>query len=52
MATCLINHRPGGDAARSGGDARVPELAPIQHGRMLVSPFTFHRGAALVMARA
>jgi hypothetical protein len=52
MATCLINHRPGGDAARSGRDARVPELAPIQHGRMLVSPFTFHRGAALVMARA
>jgi hypothetical protein len=39
-----------GDAARSGGDARVPELAPIRHGRMLVSPFTFHRGAALVMA--
>jgi hypothetical protein len=30
----------------------VPGLAPIRHGRMLVSPFTFHRGAALVMARA
>ena len=50
MVTCLINHRPGGDAARSGGNARVPELAPIRHARMLVSPFTFHRGAALVMA--
>jgi uncharacterized protein (DUF2252 family) len=30
--------------------ARVPELVPIRHGRMLVSPFTFFRGAALIMA--
>jgi len=29
---------------------RVPELVPIRHGRMLVSPFTFFRGAALPMA--
>jgi uncharacterized protein (DUF2252 family) len=29
---------------------RVPELVPIRYGRMLVSPFTFLRGAALVMA--
>src|SRR5512133_1959063 len=29
---------------------RVPELVPIRHGRMLVSPFAFYRGAALVMA--
>ena len=29
---------------------RVPELVPIRYGRMLVSPFTFFRGAALVMA--
>jgi hypothetical protein len=29
---------------------RVPELIPIRYGRMLVSPFTFYRGAALVMA--
>jgi uncharacterized protein (DUF2252 family) len=29
---------------------RVPDLVPIRHGRMLVSPFTFYRGAALVMA--
>jgi uncharacterized protein (DUF2252 family) len=28
---------------------RVPELVPIRHGRMLVSPFTFYRGAAYVM---
>jgi uncharacterized protein (DUF2252 family) len=29
---------------------RVPELVPIRHGRMLVSPFTYYRGAALPMA--
>ena len=29
---------------------RVPELIPIRHGRMLISPFTFYRGAALIMA--
>ncbi|GAA2788988.1 DUF2252 domain-containing protein [Kribbella solani] len=29
---------------------RVPDLVPIRYGRMLVSPFTFYRGAALVMA--
>ncbi|WP_431279961.1 DUF2252 domain-containing protein [Leifsonia poae] len=29
---------------------RVPELVPIRHGRMMVSPFTFYRGAALIMA--
>jgi uncharacterized protein (DUF2252 family) len=29
---------------------RLPELVPIRYGRMLVSPFTFYRGAALVMA--
>jgi uncharacterized protein (DUF2252 family) len=31
-------------------ETRVPELVPVRHGRMLVSPFTFYRGAALVMA--
>src|SRR5947207_7689967 len=29
---------------------RVPELVPIRYGRMLVSPFTFYRGAASTMA--
>ena len=29
---------------------RVPELVPVRHGRMLVSPFTYYRGAALPMA--
>jgi hypothetical protein len=26
--------------------SRVPELVPVRHGRMLVSAFTFYRGAA------
>jgi uncharacterized protein (DUF2252 family) len=30
--------------------SRVPELVPVRHGRMLVSAFTFYRGAALPMA--
>jgi uncharacterized protein (DUF2252 family) len=30
--------------------SRVPELIPIRYGRMLVSPFTFYRGGALIMA--
>ncbi len=29
---------------------RLPELVPVRHGRMLKSPFTFFRGAALSMA--
>jgi uncharacterized protein (DUF2252 family) len=29
---------------------RVPELVPIRYGRMLVSPFSFFRGAAMIMA--
>ena len=31
-------------------ESRIPELVPVRHGRMLVSPFTFYRGAALPMA--
>jgi uncharacterized protein (DUF2252 family) len=34
----------------SQAGSRVPELVPVRHGRMLVSPFTFYRGAALPMA--
>jgi uncharacterized protein (DUF2252 family) len=30
--------------------SRVPDLVPVRYGRMLVSPFTFFRGAALPMA--
>jgi uncharacterized protein (DUF2252 family) len=29
---------------------RLQELVPIRYGRMLVSPFTFYRGAAAIMA--
>jgi len=29
---------------------RVPELVPIRHGRMIVSPFAFYRGTAAIMA--
>ena len=29
---------------------RVPELVPVRRGRMMVSPFTYYRGAALPMA--
>jgi uncharacterized protein (DUF2252 family) len=29
---------------------RIPELVPIRYGRMVVSPFTYFRGAALPMA--
>jgi uncharacterized protein (DUF2252 family) len=31
-------------------ESRVPELVPARYGRMLVSPFTYYRGAALPMA--
>jgi uncharacterized protein (DUF2252 family) len=30
--------------------AREPDLVPVRHGRMLVSPFTFYRGGAKIMA--
>jgi len=30
--------------------AREKDLVPVRHGRMLVSPFTFYRGAAKIMA--
>jgi uncharacterized protein (DUF2252 family) len=47
--------RPGGSRDPVGlllgqGESRVPELVPVRHGRMLVSAFTFYRGAALPMA--
>jgi uncharacterized protein (DUF2252 family) len=29
---------------------RVPDLVPVRHERMMVSPFTFYRGAAVIMA--
>jgi uncharacterized protein (DUF2252 family) len=30
--------------------SRVPELVPVRHGRMMASPFSYFRGAALPMA--
>jgi hypothetical protein len=44
--------RPGGsrDPVALLPASRLPELVPVRHGRMLVSPFTFYRGAALPMA--
>ena len=38
------------DLLESQAASRVPELVPLRYGRMLVSPFTFYRGAALLMA--
>src|SRR5215475_4735320 len=35
---------------RESEKGRLPELVPIRHGRMMKSPFTFYRGAALNMA--
>jgi len=29
---------------------REPDLVPVRHGRMMVSPFTFYRGSAKIMA--
>ena len=31
-------------------ETREPDLVPVRHGRMMVSPFTFYRGAARIMA--
>lgn len=33
-----------------GDKGRIPELIPVRHGRMIQSPFTYYRGAALAMA--
>ena len=38
------------DVLIESNTGRLPELVPIRFGRMLVSPFTFFRGAAAVMA--
>jgi uncharacterized protein (DUF2252 family) len=29
---------------------REPDLVPARHGRMMLSPFTYYRGAAKIMA--
>ena len=59
VSTCLRRHTPDGRqhpivpirSHCSGANAtRHPDLVPVRHGRMLVSPFTFYRGAAKIMA--
>ena len=60
MSTCLRRCTRDGSPAPDRPDpvalleeqnaTRVPDLVPVRHGRMLVSPFTFYRGAAKIMA--
>ena len=38
------------DLLEEQAQMRLPELGPIRYGRMLVSPFTFFRGGAYLMA--
>jgi uncharacterized protein (DUF2252 family) len=46
-----LSHRPDPVALlQEQAQTRAPELVPIRYGRMLVSPFTFYRGAARIMA--
>ncbi len=35
---------------QQSGEGRVPRLLPLRYGRMLVSPFTFFRGSAILQA--
>src|SRR3954452_4412302 len=35
---------------KESSKGRIPKLIPIRYGRMMQSPFTFYRGAALNMA--
>ena len=47
------SRRATGDPVRlvlKADEGRVPDLLPLRHGRMVLSPFTFYRGSALAMA--
>ena len=44
------NSRSPVDIILEQATSREPDLIPIRHGRMMVSPFTFYRGAAAIMA--
>ena len=47
----LPPHRPDPIALlEEQAETRLPELVPVRYGRMMVSPFTYYRGAALPMA--
>src|SRR5690242_7730758 len=51
QAELELRDRPDPIALLEGQNrARVASLVPIRYGRMMASPFTFFRGAALVMA--
>ena len=56
---CRANSTASGDRGQAAdpveqviasGEGRIADLIPIRHGRMMVSPFTFYRGAADIMA--
>jgi uncharacterized protein (DUF2252 family) len=38
------------DLLKESSKGRIPHLVPVRYGRMMQSPFTFYRGAALNMA--
>jgi uncharacterized protein (DUF2252 family) len=44
------NRRNPVDLLEEQARTRLPELVPLRYGRMLVSPFTYYRGAAYPMA--
>src|SRR3954471_889706 len=44
------DRRPPREILAAQDATRVPGLVPIRYGRMLVSPFTFYRGADAIMA--
>jgi uncharacterized protein (DUF2252 family) len=44
------SRRKPADLLEEQNASREPDLVPVRHGRMMVSPFTFYRGAARVMA--
>jgi Uncharacterized protein conserved in bacteria (DUF2252) len=45
-----VGRRSPVDLLEEQSRTRIPDLVPIRHGRMLVSEFTYYRGAALPMA--
>src|SRR5262245_11034274 len=44
------NRRDPVELVIESSEGRIPELIPIRYGRMMVSPFTFYRGGANIMA--
>lgn len=45
-----VNRKHIVDHIVESNEGRIPSLIPIRHGRMGLSPFTFYRGTALIMA--